>query len=365
MRFSQFRALFPVTRRYIYLDAASMAPLAEPVKQAVLRYLEEAQQGGALFYNEWYSRIEEAREKAARLLGAARGEIALLTNTSQGVNLVTQLVEWRRGDKVIVSELDFPANVLPFLNLRRKGVEVVYLKGFFTPSEVEAALDEHTRMVSLSHVLYQSGYRVDIEAIGKLCEERGVLFHVDAIQSLGVFEVDVKRAKIDFLSAGCYKWLLAPLGSAIFFAREEHLEATPVLGWRSVEDFLSLNVKNYAPLREAQKFELGNLAVAPLLGLAEALSLISRVGRRRIEKHVLELASAAIEAARERGIEVVSDFPEENRSGIVALRRAGVTKAKLLEQGIIATVRESIRLSPHAYNTRDEVSQAIAKIASL
>ncbi len=141
--------------------------------------------------------------------------------------------------------------------------------------------------------------------------------------------------------------------------------APPVLGWRSVEDFLRLEVKSCKPLAEAKKFELGNLAVAPLLGLAEALSLISRVGRRRIERRVLELAGSAIEAAEERGVEVVSDFPEENRSGIVALRRAGVTKAKLLERGIVATVRESIRLSPHAYNTRGEVAEAVAKIASL
>ena len=128
MRFSQFRALFPVTERSIYLDVASMAPLAEPVKQAVQRYLEEAQQGGALFYDEWYSRIEEAREKAAQLIGASTREVALLTNTSQGVNLAAQLVGWRRGDKVVVSELDFPANVLPFLNLQRRGVEVVFLE---------------------------------------------------------------------------------------------------------------------------------------------------------------------------------------------------------------------------------------------
>jgi len=361
----KIRELFPQVNEVIYLDAASLAPLSRPVEEAVKSYLEEWRTHGSYGFEGWSKKLEGARRLTANLVGAKAEEVAFLTSTSQGVNLAAMLSNLSKGDTVIVSSGDFPANVLPFKNLEKKGVKVKFISPHPDAGELEAALNDNVKLVSLSHVNYSSGYRIDIEEIGRLCSSAGVLFHLDAIQSLGVFEVDVYKARVDFLSAGGYKWLLGPLGTAIFFCREEHLGETPMLGWRSIENFQNLKIENYRVLREAKKFELGNPDFGALMGLKAALELIERIGRRRIERKVMELAFYLRELLEEANFKLLSSFKRGNSSGIVSFEAPGVTKEMLKERGIVATVRDNVRFSPHLYNTGEDIEEAVKILSKL
>jgi selenocysteine lyase/cysteine desulfurase len=217
----------------------------------------------------------------------------------------------------------------------------------------------------LSHVLYASGYRLDVEAIGALCRDRGVHFHVDATQSLGVVPTDVKKAKIDFLSVGAYKWLLSPLGSGFFYIDKKFLDRSPVLGWLSVENAHELDVHNHEILDGAGRFEIGNLDVGAFLGMAAALDLINSIGVKEIEKRAVGLSTHLIEELNGLGLEVISDFEKEHLSGIVSFLESGITKEDLIKNKIVATVRDHIRFSPHIYNTKEEISRAVEIIGKL
>lgn len=348
------RELFPLLSRVTYLDTASLAPMATPVKQAMELFLEEWDAKASFGYAMWEEKLEEVRKRAAHLIKAKSEEIAVLTNTSQGVNYAGMLSGIKKGDVVVVSRGDFPANVLPF---RAMGAELRFIPQHFTVEDVSRAL-KGAKLLTISHVNYATGFRAEVEEIGKLCREEGVLFHLDATQSLGMLQIDVRRAGVDFLSAGCYKWLLAPIGTALFFSREEHLASTPIAGWRSVENPMSFSSEKFT--REASKLELGNPCFPAIYGLEAALKLVLSTGLKNIERRVLGLAAKLRELLAD--FEVIS--PESN-SGIVSIRASGVTKAKLLEKRVFVTVRDYIRISPHFYNTTEDLERAAAILKEL
>ncbi|NOZ76283.1 MAG: aminotransferase class V-fold PLP-dependent enzyme [Euryarchaeota archaeon] len=361
MRPEEVRELFPSARDYLYLDAASLGPMARPVRMALEGYLQAMGADASNRFEGWYGEIEEARRLLAGLLGARPGEIALTHNTSEGVNLAASLVDWRKGDRVVVSEEDFPTNVYPFLNLRDRGVEVDYI-GKPTPEAVEAALRDGTRMVSISSVNFRDGWRADVEGIGRVCREEGVLLHVDAAQSAGALETPLEW--VDFMSAPGYKWLLSPLGTGFFYVREELIGDHPALGWRSVEEPMRFDTRNYRVRKTAARFELGNPNVPGVLGMKAALEMLTDVGPRRIEGHVLALAGAILDGLKEKGFRVISDFEEDRRSGIVSFTAPGITKERLAREGIVATVRDHVRLSPHVYNNEEDVERVLEALGS-
>ncbi len=368
MRFSELRRLFPAAEEYLYFDAASLSPYCEPVVEALRSFEEERKRGASLHFDTWLEKLEDCRSLLARLVRAGKDEIALVKNTSEGVNLVALLLSWRKGDNVVVSDVDFPTNVYPFLNLKRKGVKARLARGVsaLTPEGIASLIDEDTRLVSLSHVMYMDGYRLDLEGIGRVCEENDVLFHVDATQSLGALTVDVKKARIDFLSVAGYKWLLSPLGSGAFYIAREHLggAGAPLIGWKSVTDPFAFDATHYEIARSARRFEYGNQDVAAFLGMKAALGLLTRIGRKRVEKRVLKLSSMILRGLKELGLEVHSDFPAENRSGIVSMRTVLSSKA-LLKKRIVATVRKYTRFSPHIYNDEGDVDGLIEALGEL
>jgi len=368
MNSSDVRELFPITRKWLYFNASSLSPYCTPVLLALEKFKKERMDNGSLHFDDWYEDIEVGRELAAKITGGNVSEIALTKNTSEGINLVALLLDWKKGDNVVLSEMDFPANIYPFLNLEKKGVEVRYIKSnsaTILPEDVEREIDENTKLVSLSHVFFNNGFRIDIEKIGEICQKNGTHFHVDATQSLGVVPTDVKKAKVDFLSVGAYKWLLSPLGSGFVYINSKFLDHSPILGWLSVKDPLSLNVHDYEILDSAGRFEVGNPDVGAFLGMRAALELIDSIGVEKIEKKVLSLSSMLTEELTNSGFETSSDFEDENRSGIVSFNNFGITKEDLIKNKIIATVRDYIRLSPHIYNTEDEIEEVVKIIEGL
>jgi len=361
MKLEEVRGLFPIVRSMVYLDAASLSPYCAPVVKAMEEFTVERSELGSILYEEWYKRVEECRVLASNLLGASVEEVAFVKNTSEGVNLTAQMIRWRRGDEVLVCSCDFPTNIYPFLNLKDKGVRVRYVEcrdGKVPVEELKRGIGGKTRLISISHVLYSSGYRFDLEEVGELCASEGLLLHVDAAQSLGALTVNVKRAGVDFLSAPGYKWLLSPLGTGVFYVKKERLSATPVLGWLSVKDPERLDTRRFEVEDSARRFETGNLNLSGLMGMRAALKLLTELGMRRVEERVLELSYMLAQELTERGLKVVTELADEHRSGIICVEKKGFSKDLLLKQKLVATVRANLRLSPHIYNNEEDLARA-------
>jgi selenocysteine lyase/cysteine desulfurase len=362
MKPDDVRDLFPSVGHYLYFDAASLSPMALPVREVVEGFLDGMAGEASYLFGGWYREIKEARCLLAELIGANPDEIALTHNTSEGVNLAASLVSWENGDRVVVSEEDFPTNVYPFLNFKEHGVKVDYVKRP-TLEAVEDVLTDETRLVSLSSVMYKDGYRVDIDGIGSLCHEEGILFHVDAAQSAGALKTPVEN--VDFMSAPGYKWLLSPLGTGFFFVRKELIEPHPALGWLSVEKPLRFDTRHYKIKETAARFELGNPNIPGVLAMKAALELIQDVGIKRIEEHILALSGKLLEGLKDMGFQVTSDSEEDHRSGIVSFIEPRITHEKLAKEDIVATVRDYVRLSPHVYNNGEDVERVLEVLGKM
>ena len=362
MHIDEARGLFPIVKRMLYFDAASLSPYCMPVIEAMERFASERRDFASLYYDRWYRDLEICRRFAAALLNALPEEVAFTKNTSEGVNLTAQLVDWKRGDEVLVFACDFPTNVYPFLNLKSKGVSARYVdckKGSVSLDVIESAIGDKTKLLSISHVFYNSGYRLDLEGLGKICRDNDVLLHVDAAQSFGAFQIDVKRGGVDFLSAPGYKWLLSPLGTGVFYVKKKHIDKVPVLGWLSVKNPEDLNARGYELLDSAKRFEAGNQNVGGFIGMHAALSLIDSIGLGEIEKRVLGLSLALGEGLEVAGLHPLSDMDVKHRSGIVCIEKDSVSKEFLRKNNLVATVRKNIRLSPHIYNTEEEIEKVV------
>ncbi|HEX8253668.1 MAG TPA: aminotransferase class V-fold PLP-dependent enzyme, partial [Thermoanaerobaculia bacterium] len=223
MSSAAFRDLFPVTKNLVYFNHAAVGPLSTRACEAMERHARDQRDFGALHWKDWYAEIDRLRESAARLIGAQPEEIAILKNTSEGLSFVAGGLQWSEGDNVVTTALEFPSNWTPWKRLEEKGVEC-RVAPLPTVEQIDKVIDGHTKLVTVSSVAFHNGYVADVEAIGALCAQRGVLFCVDAIQSVGVLPIDVRKAKIDFLAADGHKWMCGPEGAAIFYVAAERRE---------------------------------------------------------------------------------------------------------------------------------------------
>lgn len=363
----EHRRLFPVTRRRAYLDHAAIGPLPAPAAAAAQRALEQQRDLGAGAEESWAAGLSRARQAAARLLGAAEAEVALVRSTTGGLLIVANSLAWREGDVILSVEGEFPANVSPWQALERRGVRLRLLStpdGRVPLEEVRRALDGRVRLLAISFVEFFSGLRNDLVALGELCAEREVLFCVDAIQGLGALPLDVREAQVDFLAAGGYKWLLSPLGSGLFYCRRERLAqmGPAMLGWLSREGAEEELFRYDLPLRpDARRFEESAPGLAPLLGMGESLELLLRVGVERIAGHVLALGDRLIGGVAARGYRLLTPLDGlGHRSGIVTFRHPELPAAELHQRltakGLALSLRgEALRASPHFYNSPEEI----------
>jgi cysteine desulfurase/selenocysteine lyase len=235
------RDLFPVTRRYAYLNHASVAALPRPVVEAMTGYLAERGQAGSEALPDWDSQHEQIRQLAARFVGAHRDETVFTGSVSHGLNIVAAGLDWQPGANLVCAETEFPANVYPWTNLRRRGVEVR-----FTPArdsrilveDIAARMDRRTRLVAISFVEFGTGYRNDLDALARLCQERGATLCVDGIQGLGALQFSLARTPVGFLATHAAKWMLGPIGAGFLYVRRDLLACLdPVMtGWRAVVD---------------------------------------------------------------------------------------------------------------------------------
>jgi selenocysteine lyase/cysteine desulfurase len=366
------RAHFPVTRRWVYLDHAAVAPLSAPAQQAIVEWTADMTDNGDVHLERWLERIEDVRASAARLLGANSRDVAFVKNTSEGICFVAEGFPWKAGDNIVTAAEEYPANIYPWLNLAGRGVEVRLAPSRgcrIEPDDVFALVDERTRIVSLSYVEYSTGFRNDLEAIGERCRKRGIYFFVDAIQGLGVLPFDVSTLPIDFMSADGHKWLLGPEGAGLFFIRRELVDLLhPIsVGWKSVLNAADFSKTDFRLRPHAGRWESGTLNVGGISGLGASIDLLLQFGIQAVADRVLEITDYLCARLARLGVHVASSRLDRERSGIVSFSCPQEAIEPCLkscrEGGVIINQRAGrLRASPHFYNSQDDIDRLIDRL---
>ncbi len=363
------RVEMPVIRQYSFMDHAAVAPLSARAAAAMQRFLEESQ-GHGHARGRLFPEVKRARLLSAKLLNCHPEEIAFVKNTSEGINLVAKGLQFSRGDNIVTTAVEFPANIYPWMNLREAGVLLKMVpedKGRIPLERIVELIDERTRVVSISSVQFGSGFRTDLAALGQACQERGVLFCVDAIQSLGCVPINVRAMKIDFLSADGHKWLLGPEGAGIFYCRHELLGLLRPshVGWLGVK-----NAGNFTDYKlefrdDARRFDSGSYNLVGVWGLGGTLEWLLEIGIDEIWDRVGMLTDRLAEGVQAKGYRLVSSRAPGEASGIVAFVSDTHDHARIVShlrqeyRTVIAAREGRLRASPHFYNTEDEIDQLI------
>ena len=366
------RALFPhIAQGKIYLDHAGTSPLSTRVVGAITAYMEERSRGRLDTYPLDLLMVAECRAMLQRVVNAESPErIAFAGSTTDAINIVASGLRWKSGDRIILGDIEFPANVYPFLNLRRLGVELDVLHapdGSMTPEMIAGALAPRTRLVALSAVQYLSGYRADLAAIGEMTRRRGIVFAVDGIQAAGAVRLDVQEMKIDALAAGGQKWLMAPHGSAFLYLTEElqsRIEQAN-LGWLSVETPWDFHNFTQPLASSARRYECGSLNTPGLWGLHASLMTLLEFDPAATEAHLLAITGTLMSELRLiPEVRIISPAATRERAGIVTVEADATFDLKLLlkrmaERRItIALRRGLLRFSPHFYNSPEDMVTA-------
>ncbi len=348
------------------MNHAAISPLSVRVVNAVETLFREFSYYGSEYYPKWAKRIEEIRRLFATLIHADPNEIAFVSNTSQGLSAIAEGLDWKEGDGVLIAKPDFPTNLYPWMNLERKGVKVHYFKrngGRFSIEEVAKALSPGTRLLSVSSVDFATGFLCDLEALGEFCRRKGLLLCVDAIQSLGLIPIDVRKYGIHFLASGGHKWLLSAMGcGGLFVSRDVDSRVHPVqVGWKSVvkeEDFFQIQF-DLKP--DALRFEPGTMNVAGIYALGSAVELLMDVDVEKAYAHVIALNDLLYEGLKERKFRIVTPMGANERSGILSFIPSSNPKSLydfLTKEMIRVSLRnQMIRLSPHFYNNKEDIDR--------
>jgi cysteine desulfurase/selenocysteine lyase len=362
---------FPVAKRQIFVAHAGVTPLPKCAADAMISQIgascEDHQEFGEVF-----SDIESTRRVCADLIGADKSEIALLGPTSLGLSLFANGVAWRAGDEVVCYQDDYPSNVYPWMALASQGVKIRHLRpekpGRITPELVERELSSRTRLVALASCHYLSGWRIDVDAVGALLRERGVLFSVDAIQTLGAFPFNASF--VDFLSADAHKWMLGPMAIGIVYVAKRNFELCrpTLLGSWNVHSPQFLAQETIKFHETAQRYEPGVLNVTGVYGMRASLEMLEATGLEIVSSTILDVRDHLHGLLEQMGFEFLSPSCEEPlRSGIVAARHPRADTSSLFSalgrERITASLRmardggEWLRFSPHFYNTRAEMER--------
>ena len=368
------RALFPITERVVYLNHAAVSPPPTATLEAVNSQMADVAQNGSLHYRSWVAVKERARRTASEMIGARPEQIAFMRNTSDGLSTIANGLRWRANDNLVTFRGEFPSNIYAWLRLRETcGVEVRMCEernGRIDLNELIDLIDDRTRVVAISHVQYASGFRADLERLGRAARQRDALLVVDLIQGMGALPLDVEAELIDAAAGACHKWLLTPEGLGLLYLSDrarERIEPT-LVGWVSVP-----NPEDYSNFeqgwnRGALAWETGTGAMALLHGLDASLRLLMETGIERIARHLEELTDYLCEGLAGRDYEIVSSRLAGEKSQIVCIRHTGERTpmslyAHLKRQNILAAPRgDRLRIAPHLYNTARDIDALLAAL---
>lgn len=369
----EIRRLFPVTRNHVYLNHAAVAPISVPVYERMQEYARDLLDHGLVHFREWGAAVKRVRRLAAGFINAGEDEIAFAPSTSAGLSIIANGIPWRHGDNVVTAECEFPANALPWLRLREEhGIEVRLARERgcrLETDEILSLIDSRTRAVALSFVEFGSGFRNDLETIGRYCRERDVIFVVDAIQGLGALGLDVQGYFIDALAADAHKFLLGPDGVALFYVSRRVMDRIrpTVVGWMSVarpDDYFNYDQGLAA---SARRYEPGALNTAGVVGLGATIELFQATGMGVIENYLIGLGDYLCQSLLEKGYRIESSRRPDEKSAIICCTHPRHSARFLYEEldkrRIVTTPRLGrLRISPHFYNTREEIDELIAAL---
>lgn len=356
-----------------WLNSASTGPMPERARRVAIEQVEKRMEPWRYGSVEQFEVLDRSRDLCARLIGASPDEIALMVNTTAGINLAARALPLERGDVIVGSDRDFPANVYPWMAMAKdRGLEfrqVPCCEGLFDEEALLAALDQpRVRVLAVSWVSFESGVRLNLDRLGAECRKRGVTFVVDAMQGLGPLTIDVARTPIDMLSCGAQKWLLGPWGTAFTYVRRElvrQLEPANV-GWMSVkgsDDFTQLVTYHLDYWDDARRFEVVTLPYQDFSLMNASLELIHEAGPAAIADRIALHTNRLVEWALGRDdMRLVTPPDPSRRAGIVAIapRDPVAASTRLTAQGIGHSLREgAIRLSPHFFTPPAHVERAL------
>lgn len=367
----ELRELFPITQNLIYLNHAAVSPPPTTTIEAVEAQLRDVRDAGSLNFRNWLEVKQHARESLAALLGAKAEQVAFMRNTSDALSTVANGVQWQPGDNIVTFRREFPANVYPWLRLREPfGVEVRMCEerdGRVDVEELESLVDARTKLIAISHVQFASGFRIDLERLGRLARQHDALLVVDVIQSLGVVPIDVHAELVDVAAGAGHKWLLSPEGVGYLYLSDrarERIEPT-LVGWTSVpepEDYFAFG----QPWKKGTlAWETGTGPAALFYGLKASLDLLHEYGPARIASYLEELTDHLCERVKSEPYEVVSSRALGEKSQIVCIRdKRGLSVmalyAQLKQQNIVTAPRgDRLRIAPHLYNTVEEIDRFV------
>jgi selenocysteine lyase/cysteine desulfurase len=367
MSLSKYRQFFPITLSTVYLNHAAISPLSTYVSEAMKKFISNRTTGDIDLHQKMVDERDRLKGNLATLINTKSHMIALIKNTSEGLNWLANGISWQKGDRILLFENEFPANIYPFLNLKRHGIEVDFVpvqNGKINIEEIERCIHPKTRLLSISFVGFLDGFRNNLSAIGRLCKQKNIIFSVDGIQGVGILPIDVQEAQIDFLSNGGHKWLMGPEGCGFMYISSGlHERLNPAFaGWLSVKnsmDFLNyrLDFRNHA-----DRYEIGTANTFGIVGLRAATDMLIEIGTEKIEAHLLDLGALLIEKMSALNFKYTGATARDDRSGIYSFKGSDVdTLYKVLaERRIFVSLRnDCLRVSPHFYNTNEDIERFI------
>lgn len=369
----------PVTADWAYFDHAAVAPLSRPARDAIQEWVANAAAQGDTVWPAWEQRTEEVRRTAADLVNASPDEIALVPNTTAGINIVAEGFPWQAGDNIVTLGNEFPSNLYPWMNLSSREVEtrrVPVDDGVVDLNRLADACDDRTRIVSVSWVGYATGWRIPVAEVAELAHRAGALFFLDAIQGLSVFPLDVVAANVDFFAADGHKWMLGPEGAGLFYCKREHLERLQptAVGWNSVVGRYAFDKTDLRLRDSASRYEGGSANMVGLHGLGASLDLLTKLGagpeRSTIGEAIVAFTSDACGALEDAGAKLRTTRVPGHESGIVVFDWPGHTpdavRNHCAQHKVALSARGGgLRISPHAYNNRADLERLIAALQTV
>ena len=361
----KYRSLFPHTENQIYLNHAAIAPMNLRAQSAILEFSEKRLDKHIEFWPEALEKKAHFTELISRMINAPKENIALTPNTSAGLNILANGLVWKKGDRILLNDFEFPSNVIPFLNLQRFGVEIDYVKhrdGTISLNDMVKNIHPRTRLLSISFVEFLNGFRNDLKSIGNICRDHNIIFSVDAIQGLGALQLDVQACGIDFLASGGHKWLMWPAGLGFAYISPRIFDTIhpAQAGWLSLEtpfDFFNYSQPFSAT---AQRFEPGVFSTISIMAAMATLEMMFEIGLNHIEKKILTNTQFLLSKVRDMGLQLFTDPTPEHLSGIITFyhSRSEELFEYLKENKVTVSLREGkIRVSPHFYHEPSDLEE--------
>jgi selenocysteine lyase/cysteine desulfurase len=370
-----YRSWFPhIPTGKIWLNHAAISPISTRVRRVMDAYLDNRSSGDIDNFFSAAKTSAKTKQNLSLLLNTTPDRIGFVMNTSEGLNILANGIQWNSGDRIILNDIEFPTNVVPFINLKRFGVEIDFVKsvnGAVRIEDIESLITPRTKLLSISFVQFFSGFKANMNAIGELCKRKNIIFCVDAIQGLGAAPFDVKAAQIDFVSGGGNKWLMGTLGLGYVYMTGELQERITQVnaGWTSNKNFFG-DFFNYRIDFDdtARRFENGTLNIFGITALAESTSTLLEVGLEQIHSHLLSLTDRVAQYAFQNGIEIVTPIDHADRAGIMTLKVPDAERIfkALLQRNIVVSLREGmLRIAPHFYTSTDDIDAFLTTFTEL